>query len=244
MNIVTIMNYDKNKKEYHKMCKIFMDLVIQNGGDNIKVLYLNNKPDYINDFKNRINLTIEKGFKDHRIGRDHFNAYFKLPNLCNINTEFIFLDCDMYVLTNLNYIWNLRKDKPWIGVNHQWIPKHPDTHRKPFLNSGLQIVSDPNFYNYDKILKSHIDNHKNYSVPGVDQSILNTYFKSIKYDYVHNKVGFGWNSCAAVGYIYRDREKWKGITKGLNENNKIHINHYWCDYKPWKIKCPIHMSYK
>ena len=52
----------------------------------------------------------------------------------------------MVVLDDLRYVWARRGDKPWVGIDHQWVPSDPRTHRSPFLNSGFQLVSDPAFY--------------------------------------------------------------------------------------------------
>jgi hypothetical protein len=240
------MNYDPVKTQYIKMCKIWTDRVIRHGGDNILILYKDHMPKFIDGFKSRANITYQKGIIDRQMGgrhAGHHNAIFKLPNLSSLNTEFIFIDCDMYVIKDLNILWNIRKDKPWIGVNHQWLPGHPDTHRKPFLNSGLQIVSDPKFYDYEKILKSHIKNKRELSVPGVDQAILFTWFKHQGYDYTHPEVGPAWNSCSAVGKLKKINGKWVGHTHGLKKDHTVYINHYWHNYKPWTIKCPLHASY-
>ena len=254
------MNYPPTNHAYAKMCHICIDRIIECGGDNILILYNAHKPDCCDDFKQRANITIERrdlvgdvyapapmqGRKRkrnfQRIYR-HFNLQFKLPILASLKTDFIFIDSDAYVLSDLNYLWKRRKDKPWIGIDHQPLPYHRETRRKRFLNSGVQIVGDPKFYNFKEIVKSHEKNSFRPMCNGRDQALLFGHFKRTGYDYTHPDIGFGWNSCAKVGVIKHNDGKWSGNTRGLRKNHPIHINHYWAGYKPWKINCPIHNSY-
>ena len=262
MNIVTIMNYPPENREYAKMCHIWIDTVIKNNGDNILILYHDHKPDCCDEFKQKANITFEKRkmvgdiyatppershgrkrmYRFKRIYR-HFNLQFKLPVLASLKTDFIFIDSDAYVLGDLNYLWERRKDKPWIGIDHQPLPYHRETRRKRFLNSGVQIVGDPNFYNLKEVVKSHEKNNLKPMCTGRDQALLFGHFKRTGYDYTHPEIGFEWNSCARVGVIKYEDEKWSGNTRGLRKNHPVYINHYWAGYKPWIINCPIHASY-
>lgn len=242
MNIVTIMNFKPDANHFQKMCYVWLKRVLKHVPPDAKIhiFYKNHKPailKYFKAYENRIKL-----IKGESVKANHHNLAFKLNNLANLNMEYIFLDADMYVIKDLSPLWELRKDKPWIGVNHQWIPGHADTHRKPFLNSGLQIVSDPKFYDYNKIRSCM---NKIRWVPGTDQSALHNYFLSIKYDYTHPKVGPEWNSCAKVGQLkHEGGDDWSGHTKGLSKDHPVYINHYWWEYKPWLINCPLHNKYK
>ena len=238
------MNYPDNPN-YNLMCYVCLHRMIVHGATDILVLYEDSFPKIAQRFAKlpNVNLEIRKGITYKGPGSDHFNIRFKLPNLASLDFEYIFIDSDMYVIADLDQLWKLRHDKPWIGINHQRIPQWPDTHRKPFLNSGLQIVSDPKFYDHAAITACHRKAGNQYAVPGRDQALLFRYFKSIGYDYTHAQVGPEWNSCALVGRLTK-KEKWVGRTTGLAQNHPIYINHYWCSNKPWQIKCPLHKAYK
>lgn len=235
------MNYAESRYNYKAMCYIWLARVIKHAPNaNIIVYYETHRPTAVDLFP-KSNITVEKRSSKKRFG--HHNLDFKLWNLSNTGLkEFLFLDADMYVIEDLEKLWKYRKDKPWIAVDHQWIPKHPDTHKKPFLNSGMQLVGDTSIYKYDAIIKSY---KKGRTIPGMDQHALYNYFELMKYNYRHKDVGMEWNSCAAVGDIKKvDKDNFIGHTKGLKKNHPVYINHYWWDYKPWKIGCPIHKHYK
>lgn len=265
MNIVTIMNYPPDPN-YDKMCYIWLDRVIKHGGDNITIFYAKHKPfDGLKDFKNEANISIERrrvrrSLYRHRRRKtrrrtrkslrrryEHFNTRFKLPILASLNFEFIFLDADIYVIKNLNYLWDRRKDKAFIGINHQKLLRHRETIRnKPFLNSGVQIVSDPKFYNYNEIINSHIKHGWKWESWGTDQALLNDYFNTIGYDYTHPEIGTEWNACAGANRLKLVRGVWRGRTnkRALGKPHPVYINHYWSPrYKPWVINCPLHTSY-
>jgi lipopolysaccharide biosynthesis glycosyltransferase len=258
MNIVTVMNY-KPDPNYDKMCRIWMDRVIKHGGDNILVFYHDNKPP-IDDFKNQTNLTIEKrdilpaiSRPKRREGRyikrryNHFNARFKLPALCSLDCEFIFLDADLYVIKDLSYLWDRRKDKPFVAIDHQKLRSHRETRRSKFFNSGVQIVSDPKWYDYDAIVKSHADHGYKWRSWGTDQALLNDYCSDIGYDYTHKDIGPEWNACSGANKLRLEDGKWIGRTNNrkLGPPHSVYINHYWGTYyKPWLIDCPLHASYK
>jgi len=238
------MNYPANRN-YDLMCYICLHRIIKHGGMDILVLYESNYPKVADKFKDvpGVKLEVKKGRAYKGPGSDHFNIRFKLPNLADLDYPFIFIDSDMYVISDLSHLTSLKAPNPWIGTNHQWIPKWPDTHRKPFLNSGLQIVSNPEFYDFRKIIKCHEKAGNTYLVPGRDQALLFRYFRSIGYDYTHPDVSTAWNSCALVGRLQLVNGGWTGRTVGLEKNHPVHINHYWCTNKPWQIKCPLHASY-
>src|SRR5439155_15345122 len=97
------------------------------------------------------NVEVVQG-RSYDVGLPHFNLRFKLPNLAKLTFPFLYLDSDMFVLSDLSSLWERRASKPWIGIDHQVIPGDARTHRPPFLNSGLQLVSDPAFYDLRAIL--------------------------------------------------------------------------------------------
>ena len=79
--------------------------------------------------------------------------------------------------------------------------------------------------------------------PGQDQAVLFRYFRSIGYDYTHPEIGPEWNSCAGVTELWREGGAWKGRTRGLARDHDVHVVHYWSQFKPWAIDCPLFRSY-
>ena len=154
------------------------------------------------------------------------------------------------VLGDLIELWKRRNDKPWVGIDHQWVPGDPRTHRAPFLNSGVQLVGDPDFYDLRTILavqnavaplrdSARYSKGEMFACPGADQALLYRYFRAIDYDYTHPQIGAEWNSCAGVTEVRRVNDRWKARTLGLPENFEVELIHYWSQYKPWAIGCPI-----
>jgi hypothetical protein len=180
---------------------------------------------------------------------------FKLPQLARLSYPFLYLDADIVVLSDLRYLWERRKAKPWIGIDHQVIPFVRRTHRPPFLNSGLQLVSDPDFYDLEAILDAQnavvplcqhgeVPKSEMFPCPGHDQAVLFRYFRTIGYDYTHPEIGADWNSCAGATDVRGEAGVWKAHTHSLAENYDVHIVHYWDRFKPWAIGCPIFQSYQ
>ena len=67
---------------------------------------------------------------------------------------------------------------------------------------------------------------------GTDQMMMNNYCKLINYDYIHKKIHYGYNSCAA----FTKKEGSNIVSDGIPEKHNVYILHYWFHYKPW-IKC-------
>jgi len=252
VNIVTIFEYDLNQRFYVVMLRMLISSIVINCKSMPYTIHIitNNKKQlrqlFSNSNINIIQSPINTLCTDHNI---HKNIRHKLYYLCNLNFDFIFIDCDMYVNHDLKYLWDRRHDKPFIGVNHQ--PNIVGTlgtytsaiENNQYLNSGLQVVSDPDFLDYSKILKIGYDNKFIFDVNGFDQAILHTYFKTIDYEYTHQEVGYEWNSCASHCKYYKSNT---GINLTYKNNNDIYpvkINHYWGEFKPWIIKCPIFKNY-
>ena len=148
-----------------------------------------------------------------------------------LDFPFLYLDADTVVLGDLNYLWARRHDKPWVGIDHQWVPSDPRTHRPPFLNSGVQLVSRPG------LLRPRRDPRRAERgrparpgrrssprtrcspAPGPTRRCCIRYFRSIGYDYTHPEIGPEWNSCAGVTEVWREgddgrpgRAGWARIT--------------------------------
>ena len=251
LKVVSIMNYPR-EPHFARMCYAFLDSVVHNGAASVTLLYEDEPPIITAEHRHAADIEVVK-CHSRDIGHPHFNLRFKLPNLAAIKYPFLYLDADMFVLDDLRPLWELRHAKPWIGVDHQWVPSDVRTHREPFLNSGLQLVSDPAFYDLDAILAAQnavvplnryaeVPKRTMFATPGQDQAVLFRYFRSIGYDYTHPAVGPAWNSCAGISEVWRDRDRWHGRTHGLVEDHDVHIIHYWSQFKPWAIHCPIFAS--
>ena len=165
------------------------------------------------------------------------NIGFKLYNVCLESEPFIFVDADAILLADVIPLVEASKDKPYIAVDHQCIPIHTaDLPRQDFLNSGLQIVSDPDMLDWERVSKHYRINHYDYFIyPGTDQSIIQTYLEDFEYDHRHPNVGYEWNSCAG----YTQIEDGQAVCRGLSTEHPVYINHYWYTYKPWIMRCPL-----
>ena len=227
MKIITIFNFP-NQDNYNNLCRWWLSQCIKNSELDIEIWHR----DSINHLElsdDRIKLIekseieISRFLKSNLISdKAQHNIGFKLYNLCQESEPFIFIDADAILLKDITPLINASKDKPFIAINHQDIPGHTSHIPYRFLNSGVQICSDPSILDFDQIVK--IQNlYDNFIVPGTDQSMIWTYFKHMKYDYTHPKIDWRWNNCA-------------GLDKNLDG---IAINHYWYNFKPWNIKCKL-----
>ena len=246
MNIVTLMDYPDDGK-YNRMSMVWMKTVQRHApGARVTVLTAGGLPEPVHAYFGRFpNVEIRKVERKNIGIYDHYNLAVKLYNLAKLDFPFLFLDADMAALSDLGYLWQQRNDKPWIGVPIQLLPgfHRPEKHAGglPRLNSGLQLVSDPSFYDYDKIVECFIRSGQSFQCAGEDQVLLYEYFKSIGYDYRHPEIGPGWNACSKFVRLFRDeRGAWHGETRGLAEKYPVHIVHYWngaC--RPWNLDCPL-----
>ncbi|QVL33418.1 hypothetical protein KIH39_05760 [Telmatocola sphagniphila] len=253
IKIVSIMNYPPDPNT-QRMCWIFLDSVIDHGAKSITLLYEDFPPIVTSEHRRAADIELVQR-KSLDVGHPHFNLRFKLANLAKLDFPFLFLDADMVVLSDLNYLWQRRNDKPWMGINHQWVSSDPGTHRPPFLNSGLQLVSDPKFYDLNAILAAQnavaplhraaeFGKFEMFASPGTDQALLYRYFRSLNYDYTHPEIGLGWNSCAGVTDLWQEEGLWKAKTRGYHPDYEVQIVHFWAQFKPWKIECPLFRDYR
>jgi hypothetical protein len=118
----------------------------------------------------------------------------------------------------------------------------------------VQLVGDPAFYDLDAILAvqnaiaplsraADFAKYEMFACPGTDQAVLYRYFRAIGYDYTHREIGPGWNSCAGVTEVRREGGGWAARTRGLAEDHAVHLIHYWSQFKPWAIGCPIYHAH-
>lgn len=252
LKVVSIINYPPDPRR-ERMHYAFLDSVIAHGAKSVTLLYEDHEPPVAPEHRRAADIEVRR-CRSHDVGHSHFNLRFKLPNLASIDFPFLYLDADMYVLSDLNYLWERRHARPWVGIDHQWVPSDPRTHRPPFLNSGLQLVGDPSFYDLDAILAAQeavaplrraaeFTKEQMFACPGADQAVLFRYFRSIGYEYTHPEIGPAWNSCAGVTEVHRDGDRWTAHTRGLGVDYPVHVIHYWSQFKPWAIECPIYLSY-
>ncbi|MFO0935739.1 MAG: hypothetical protein U0798_04375 [Gemmataceae bacterium] len=253
VHVVTIMNFPPDVR-VRQMTYAFLDSVVKHGAQRITILYEDSKPEIAEEHRRQVPIEVVQG-RSYDVGHPHFNLRFKLPNLASLDFPFLFIDSDTYILGDLNELWSRRTLKPWIGIDHQWVPSDPRTHREPFLNSGVQLVSDPRFYDLEKILAvqsavaplhraAEFGKYEMFACPGADQAVLFRYFRTIGYDYRHPEIGPEWNSCAGVTSVRREGDEWKAETVGLSEKYPVKLVHYWSQFKPWRIDCPIYKSYE
>ena len=242
------MNYDR--EPYIKMCKVFIQQFKKYNEDaNLHILYKDNMDAGIIKFATKytnISFHQRKGCTEGWM--NHHNVNFKLYNLCKVKEPFIFLDSDIFCLDSLDHIWSKRDDKPFIGIDHQLVPGHTDKHNFKFLNSGVQVVGDPDWYKFDMFRETYRSENGILMCPGFDQAHIFTYCNLIDYDYTHPEVGFGWNSYAKYGKVSEVDGEWKcsysGPTRpGEDKSYPVHLNHYWWDQKPWTLNCPIFKNF-
>lgn len=252
MNIVTIFDYNWDDLNNQIMLQMFVGGITENCKRHPYNLWIiTSQASKINPiFSNSSIRTIQLRQTDYFVPSHMPNLKNKLYNLCNLDFEFIYLDCDMYVASDLSFLWDRRKDKPFISTIHQKNIKgvvyesHVEEDNN-FMNSGLQIVSDPSFLDYEKLYDFGRKLNFKFPVPGSDQALLDTYFNQIGYDFIHKDIGCEWNSCAGYGLVDIDDEyNFKIRYKNQDVEYQVKINHYWNEFKPWAINCPIFNLYK
>lgn len=245
MNIITVFNYP-NEEKYNTMFKIWLLQTLSSkynteNINKIKILTEGINDDLLN-FVNLIDcddVLIE--YRERKPlsnvpKRWLHNVGFKLYNLCLEKEPYIFIDADAIIMTDLTDVVKYSKDKPFISVNHQTIPRHTDKFKFKFMNTGFFVVSDPSFMEFKKIYSSN----KVFKCPGTDQYLLNNYCRSINYDYTHPNIHYGYNSCGG----YKKVKNGKIYSRGIPEKHEIYILHYWDIFKPWITYCPIYESLK
>ena len=251
MKLITIFNYP-DEENYNLLCKLWLQQAKNHAGDlDIEVWYHKNKPNLdIGDVKlvQKDTFGLSHSIPSNLIDdKSRHNVGFKLYNLCRETEPFIFIDADAIVFHDLDRLVHHSQTKPMIMVDHQRIPSHTDHIPFKFLNSGVQVCSDPSILIWKDIV-ARLNVSKKFVCPGTDQAMLFDYFKSINYKYTHTRVGSEWNSCAGYTdynlnkYIFGD--KYRLNCKGLDREHRVFINHYWYNFKPWDIGCPVFADFK
>lgn len=234
MKLITIFNYPDDGN-YNELCLWWYVQALKNSGDMpIEIWYEEESP--VMEQIKITSLSIDRDIRFVQKSRADISGYiptefidkksshnvgFKLYNLCKEEDPFIFVDADAIILKPLDYLVD-RATKPIIMIDHQTIKGHTDFLPYKFLNSGVQICSNPSVLNFNEIIKSFLK-AGGYQCPGTDQAMLFGYLRSLGYDYTHPEIGSEWNHCA-------------GVETPLEE---ICINHYWYKFKPWDINCKL-----
>ena len=247
MNIVTVFDYNLDIPNNRVMLQMFVSGIIENCNKYpYKIWIITNQHSKINQMLNHSCIKTIKPQQNNRLVPERMpNIKYKLYDLCQLDFDFIYLDVDMYVNVDLDVIWEKRKDKPFISTVHQKNIKGHTEGKNDFMNSGLQIVSDPSFLNYDKLYDLAVKMDFKFDNPGTDQALLDGYCRQLGYDFTHPDIGCEYNSCAGYGLVDIDDEYNFRITyKNKDITYPVKINHYWNEFKPWVINCPIFKFYR
>lgn len=241
MNIVTLMDFPDDGK-YNWMCMIWLKRVLQHApGARVRILTAGGLPGSVRQYAAGFSNVVVERAERRALGElDHYNLSVKLFNVSQIREPFLFLDADMFVISDLDSLWAQRGSKPFIGVYDPVFPG-PARSASRNLNSGMQLVSDPAFYDYDAIVECFNGNGRRFVCAGEDQALLTDYFHHIGYDFTHPSVGFGWNACSRFVRLSKDDGgAWRGVSCDQPEVSSVHIVHYWngaC--RPWNMDCPL-----
>jgi lipopolysaccharide biosynthesis glycosyltransferase len=85
--------------------------------------------------------------------------------------------------------------------------------------------------------------------------LVYTHFINIDYDYTHPAVDYKWNACSGYNEVKEIEGRWFCFSTGINAldsnlvsttippGTEIMINHYWDEFKPWKINCPMYREF-
>lgn len=249
MNVVTIMNYP-DVDNYNKMCIIFVDLLKKyNPECNLFIIHKNDLPGpVLTHIKKYVNIKTLRLEHDPECWFNHHNVNYKMYNLTRIDQPFIFLDADIFCFSSLEHLWSLKDDQPFIAINHQYIPGHTTPDFK-FLNGGVQVVGDPDWYVYSNFRNAYQKCSGRLACKGFEQAHIFTYCIQAGYDYTHPEVGYGWNSCAKYGVVQIDDDMYNCTYNAPSDDPEpdgydVKLNHYWWDFKPWQIDCPVWNSYE
>lgn len=251
MDLLTIYNYEGLGNNFN-LLKLWLKQAKIHNDENLPVHVLSymKEPEHIKELHDQYDFTWKVLPMRNVIGHaflDKHNIRFKLFNLTKWESPYLFIDVDAFLFSNISGITRYKGTKKWVGIDHQNIPLHTENKGK-FLNSGVQLVSDPDFLNYEKVVSTV----RQIMCPGFDQAMLFSYFKTIGYDYTHPEINENWNACAGYTRTYQEDGVWKCITdpvnikndrlvsKGIKKGETVHINHYWDEFKPWMINCEFY----
>ena len=230
IKVVTIMNYPPDPR-FRRMCHAFLDSVIAHGAASVTILYEDEPPVVAAEHARAADIEIVQR-RSVDVGHPHFNLRFKLAEprgarLSRSSTSMPIRSCSATSTISGAGDTTSRGS----GSITSGSPPIRGPTATPFLNSGVQLVSDPAFYDLDAILAvqnaaaplsraAEFTKDEMFASPGTDQAVLYRYFRSIGYDYTHPEIGPEWNSCAGITEVQREGEEWKARTRGLRRGSR------------------------
>lgn len=253
-DIITVFNYDWHDRHF-VLLRMWLHQVSLHNDINLSVKILSeySEPKNAKRLHNLYNFEWITLASRELLGDkllDHHNIRFKMWNLSRWTNPYIMLDVDAIPFSPLSKLVEASKDKPWIAINHQDIPKHTQN-REPFLNGGVQIVSDPQAFTYQQFTSDY----GKLLCPGAEQALIYTYLKKIGYDYTHPEISYHCNACAGYTRVSKSDDGWVCMSSeqcitnpeykssSIPDGQPVSINHYWDEFKPWKIDCPMYESF-
>lgn len=260
MRIVTIMEniVDEN---YVVMCKVWLNQVKLSNPDEIIVLYNKNYPSFL-DSESLVKLIFcnydenikELPIEDQRFRfLNYFFISFKLYNLYKVKPPFIHLDVDAIPIKDLNPLWNIKSNKPFLATGWQNIRSLKNHFLKFDISSstrsvvagGVLLVKDLSFMPYDELISMYeelIKDQKNHLIMQ-DDILMTMYFRKINYDFKHEDFSARWNflpSCIVKMNNFNNKLKVmvRDDDKILEEGAIVHYTGV--SKKPWIQPCKLY----
>lgn len=246
---------------YVNLCKVWLNQVKLSNPEKIFVLYNKNYPSFL-DHEPSVELVrceYDKSIQKLQIddnnykNLNHFFISFKLFNLYKINPPFIHLDVDAIPIQDLNLLWNIKTDKPFLASGWQNLigfRKHFSRYNisdspKSVVAGGVLLVKDLSFMPYEELIDLYnelIKDKKNHLIMQ-DDILMTFFFRNLKYCFKHDDFTCRWNFIPS------------SIKKITNFNNQLIVSisdddkkveqgaviHYTgVSKKPWLEPCKIY----
>jgi lipopolysaccharide biosynthesis glycosyltransferase len=248
--VVAIVNYDFEKSPHcYVMIQQFLASLVKNTSLEIIVFSTTPIESYFKQYQSRIRFYVEPecytkpvenlDSKFHHPGHVGHNIYYKLFTLCKITSPFLYVDADSFIFEPLDELVSLTEGKPFAAIDQPNFAQNPNW--PPFyLNGGVQIVNDPGILNWSALEAILHEETFRASIGGAEQALLYEYFQRRQYDYHSPGLDLTWNAPARYVFATKRDGQWRGY---LGER-PVRIMHYYGDYKPWKIGCPIFREFQ
>ena len=200
MRIVTVMDYSDTT--HITMCKIWLYLAKRFNPKSQIIIFYHKKIPKIKKFATYfsnitfIKLTMSKILKTSKTnGFTHPSQELKLAIWKYVEKyhidKFLYIEPDAFILSSLDTWWKLASKKPYIAVAERDFLGHT------LFNAGPHsYFSKKKFVTYDKLLQQYHDDGNCVILPSGEQGIINAYFKKIKYNCFHKKIGHEYNCIA------------------------------------------------
>jgi len=261
MNIVTVMNYDWDNKNYVALCYLWIKqaelwlketdcCIIFSRNSLPKILLDKMQSSKTCQFRNSIHNGCDKKivFPSGSFKSRGANFTYKFSAICSISFPFVFIDADAIIVSDINKIREVHNNQsqPIICIDHEQDEQIKTANYPPFINSGVMLINDPykEIINWNKIYDYGLKHRfifyfrdSKQIIPGTDQAILKSYLDSIQYNYRHEEIDASYNPCS-FGVKFSKNNN--GVWEAYKNNQHMHIVHYWYEYKPWSnIQCPM-----